>query len=326
MLSWLRRLNKPKPSVIGFGKLPGLAEYVRVGSRGNVVSGLEDWLGKSMAWSIARDPSESSKDAFAAAAPQWFMFPVPADDGELVAGVIQPSRDAVGRSFPLLIAVTFPGAGLEAAAHLAPSLLGTFLRDARDLLPRASRVGSESEFRDALSRLRLPEWSVERDTAAYDDWAAGVSPREVFGKVFDADVEHASRQVVHTLIDATAPFRGQESPPTSLGVRLPLAPGLEHLSCFWLHLVRRCAAWRQTIPPWFAATGTPGTMLVQLGDVVPASALADVFESGRLSDAVCDLAGGAQLDASRYVTPLPEKVRKVLQDPSSSLAELLSVV
>jgi type VI secretion system protein ImpM len=111
----------PKPGL--FGKHPARGDFLDSGLSPAVIAGLERWLDGALAdcrtllspqweglWDAAQDDSATRGLCF------WVGEGL--TGGEVLAGVLRPSRDKVGRRYPLLLLIAAP----PATAPLPPLL------------------------------------------------------------------------------------------------------------------------------------------------------------------------------------------------------------
>jgi type VI secretion system ImpM family protein len=322
VFSWMARAKESPPVVLGFGKIPSLAEFVRAGPKSPQAAAFEDWVVSAVEWSAGRR-GDRWKTLQESAPLQSFVCRCAGDNGGVIAGVMRPSRDAVGRRFPLLIAALVPGSALSSAPHLTPLALEEFFARARSLLATVAGSRSASELQDSILRLSPPDLSrLDALAADYQSWADHALAWDVFEQAFGEMPIDRAEHALHTIVDATAPFRGQEAPPTALSVRVPLAGDSPQHVSFWLDVICRASGWKQTVPGWFSGAGAQGwSVLAQLGDRPHASLLADVWIPDAGSDQVCDLV--AHPSAASFLTPLPTGLADAIADPESSMADLL---
>lgn len=122
-----------------FGKLPSCGDFVRRNVAPSLAARLDDWLDVELGRQAAWDPD--AWEAAFAATPSWrFHLAAGLLGSEEVAGVMAPSRDRVGRAFPVL-AFAGVAADVEAAAERVERALtdaapvDMLLRDLRALRP-----------------------------------------------------------------------------------------------------------------------------------------------------------------------------------------------
>jgi hypothetical protein len=123
------------------------------------------------------------------------------------------------------------------------------------------------------------------------------------------------------LVEATASYRGQDAPPLTLGLRVPLGADARAGAATWLDLVRRAAAWKSSVPSYFFALGSSApSALIQLGAEAPATVLADLV-GATPGDSVCDVVPtGAP---ARLPAEPPAAVARALAKTGAPFVELL---
>ena len=320
LFSWFTRGKRPEPAVVGVGKVPAVADFVRTGARGGAGGDLETWLARSMEWATAHR-AERWRDVFDDAAPLRFVLRGANSAEAVVAGVLRPSRDHVGRRFPIAIAAVIPVDRVAVAPHLLPAIVSSFLGEAEAALPRAADCASSKEFEECIARLRVPTFDdVDGAVKRYEAWTSEQTLDGVLAELQDGTKTDGVARVLHTVLEAASPFRGKEAPPTTLSLRFPLASPTGHLTSFWLDVVRRAAAWKETIPGYVAGADS---VLVQLGQQTPANAMAEVWDRDAESELVCEPTTTTQEDAARFTVELPTALREAIDDPKTSIADLL---
>ncbi len=332
MFPWGNRARqvpeKPPPSgpaINAFGKVPGLPEYVRAGPPSAVSAAVEEWFVSATEWG-AHYRAARWKAEFDAGNPQWFVLHAPGDSSVIIAGVAVPSHDSVGRRFPLALFALLPSQTLLYSAHLAPALFRDFFDDATSILRALSGAKSPADFAQLAERLGLPDTStVPHLDSSWRYWAE-TPALDLFETIFPELPVDSAQAALHAILDAASPFRGTESPRTSLGLRLPLSPRNPVMSAaFWLESIRLCAGWTQTVPAWFAPEfSSARSILVQLGDQPPPSAIADLWMPDESVDQVCDLTRPHQLKTASFSLPLPATLAAIVRDPDSSVASVLA--
>jgi len=313
LFSWWNRTRRRRAFVIGFGKAPGWPEYLRFGAKHSPARELELWIDKAAQYGEAHRANAWS--GFASRRHVSFLLRS-SDGSHVFTGVIVPSKDAVGRRFPMAVAAMVPARDLSPMAHVAPLAFSGFLARASRALVLATAVSTPQELDNVLSSLEPPDLSdICRLAEEYDRWTWQqplISHLETLTR--DAD----ARAILHTILEATMPFRGREAPPTALSIRLPLAKPKNISLSFWLHVVRSACQWRETVPGYFASANSA---LVQLGGTDAASALADIWLPQAESESVC-----TTTDTSKYGTPLPQDVGKLLVSNDATVGDLLTAL
>ncbi|MBX3259830.1 MAG: type VI secretion system-associated protein TagF [Labilithrix sp.] len=316
-------------AVAGFGKIPALGDFVRTPSPSDEMIAFEAWLTRAIEAGEARAGS-AFRDAFAAAPPYAFLWSGAIDKKQrgLLAGVILPSHDAVGRRFPLVVCAPLPAAALAAQPHVAPLVLHDFFHQAVVTAERAARMRTQAELHAQLSSLAAPSFeSATASVARYASWARAQRAADVWTSLFGADAERAARYALYLLVEATAAYRGQETPPLSLGVRAPLGgdPGATStMSAMWVDLVRQVAGWRTTVPSVFVPLSDDGPRaLIQLGAEAPPSVLADLYAPSADSANVCELTPAAD---ALMPSVFPSSVGRAMGDADAPIADVIQAL
>jgi len=269
-----------------FGKLPKAGDFVHVRASGDAWPSFEAWLGEAVALHEARKPAIWQR-ACEEGQPQGFVYrPKRASYAkEILAGVLWPSHDAVGRRFPFAVASRLAESEVARDPHLLPGALRAWFDEVGALTPRlAEWTGADDAERD-LARLPgapLPDRALAESYAEWTrgDWAT-------FWSGLYGDNAHMMNQVLTTFFEAIRPFVRKESPTTHLGLRLPLGPVPMASASFWIDLVRASLAWQSTVPTFFLPLGG-GSMVLQLGDPPPA-VLTEAVHPDADSEHTCDL-------------------------------------
>ncbi|MBX3207562.1 MAG: type VI secretion system-associated protein TagF [Labilithrix sp.] len=313
-------------AVAGFGKIPALGDFVRTPSPSDEMIAFEAWLTRAVETGEARTGS-AFRDAFASAPPHAFLWSGAIDKKQrgLLAGVIVASHDAVGRRYPLVVCAPLPTSTLAAQPHAAPLVLHDFFRHAAVTAERAARMHSQAEFHAQIASVAPPAFeTAAASIARYASWTRAQRAADVWTSVFGADAERAARYALYLLVEATAAYRGQETPPLALGVRVPLgaeSSSTSTTSAMWVDLVRQVAGWKTTVPSIFVPLSTDGPRaLIQLGAEAPPSVLADLYAPSADSATVCELTPGAD---ARMPSIVPSSVERAVGTSDTTIADLI---
>lgn len=313
--------------VAGFGKVPTLGDFLHVRSYDEPIPTFEQFLTDGLA--IAADRHGS---AFAAAydsgAPLAFVFRPPnaRPGARVLVGLFRPSRDTVGRKFPLCVCAPLDPRSFAHAPHLLPLLLGDFLESATAASFGADGVRSQAELEAWLARV-MPPRLEDLDGAGreYQQWAASTPHQVAFGIVYPyggVGPLHA----VSTILGCVQGFRGQEQPQTPLSFRFPLGSGGPAAAAFWIDLVRSAARWRGTVPTTFwSFDGMTGVLRLQLGDP-PSATVGELYRPDPDSDHCCDLTVAPATDPQTIAASMPPHVVAALQRPDLTVAQLAQVL
>ncbi|GAC1537258.1 MAG: hypothetical protein NVS3B10_29190 [Polyangiales bacterium] len=317
--------------ISGFGKVPRMGDFVRARAHGEPVASFEGWIQEAIAYGEAKRGAEWPA-VYDGGAIHAFVFrpPKKAKTDRVLAGVVRPSRDAVGRRFPLVIGGAIDEAAVAGGPHILPLLLGEFFEQASaSVLAADTAVGTLADFEAQVDRVHAPQVQpadAQGRTYEYDQWSYQTPLWTAWSILYGDGNSVAPIHAMHTILECLAPFRGQEAPTTPLSLRVPLGQGGVAAAAFWIDVVRRVARWGATVPTFFFHfDGFQGSMLLQLGDT-PVSSLVELWSPDPRSDVVCDLMGSAKFDVERTLGLLPRSLADVLQQPSRAVSDLLAVL
>jgi type VI secretion system protein ImpM len=321
MFGFLKKGRSDIGKVEGFGKIPSLGDFVRASSPSEEVLAFEGWLARAMERGEERG-GNAFKEAFLNGPALGFVWSGPLEKGKrgLLGGVLQPSRDAVGRRFPIVIAVPLPLSPFEKQPHAAALALHDFFADAASAAARARGAASAADFTAQVSSVQMPK-RADGAVGAYDAWTSSTRAADLWRQLYGDDAERGARWALYLLVEAVRPYRGQELPPLALGMRVPLGPDRRHTGALWIDLVRNAAGWKTTIPSaFFPMTGADGA-LIQLGGEAPASVLEDIYTPDADSESVCD---AIPAPTSKMPSSMPDPVTRATASTAASLSDVVS--
>jgi type VI secretion system protein ImpM len=267
------------------GKLPGFADFVRLGAQAPLFESLLSWLIDGTERSAAL-----RRDALALlAAGRVHAFVYRASGGpSFLAGVLGPSSDQAGRCFPVAVAAQLP---VSPALLHEPGVLPILLERIWEV---TGQLVTELQTQDRQTIQALPGWQVALEAspnealATYRAWTEELPVQELLALVFAGDVAAGARALAMTE-EAVRPYRGVEEPRTPLALRLPLGECGGAAVCFWIDVVRRLLGWRRTLPSFFwSHDGSSGVVMLHLGQV-SVRAFAELWSPTGACDEVCDL-------------------------------------
>jgi type VI secretion system protein ImpM len=306
MLGFSRRRTTPVDSGVGLlGKLPSQGDFLNLGVQAPAAEALRKWLERGVGWESEFSPRLlASLDG---APPRVFLYrpeePQAAD--RLIIGLIAPSRDQVGRQFPIVVFGEVCLRDEIDQASVLPLAAGDFLERAYPLIVNSEHI---ADPRAALAGL-LPGVAEGLGSAEseFDVWKENTPISTVASALFPLFGSDAWRGALWMIIEATRPFRGQENPSTPLGLKLPLGSAGVGGVVFWLSLVRRAMGWKRTVPRafWHVHEGG-GAVVICLGEPTP-RLLVELWAANENDETLCDLtASGPPLG------PLNERILAVL--------------
>ncbi|HSC86064.1 MAG TPA: type VI secretion system-associated protein TagF [Polyangiaceae bacterium] len=301
-----------------FGKVPWAGDFVQ-SALAPEAEIFRSWLELGIA--TASERGEGWKTGFDAAAQKAFVFPT--GEATVSVGVMKPSRDAVGRRFPLAVFSSLRVESLLVGPHALPLSLGAFLQGADAVLEQLSTSPS-SDPTLALSQIQQPnstELPLHLD--AYNGWAQSAALRSAGQAIFGAEWRDRLGHALFVCIESIRPFFGQERPPTPLAVRLPVGAGFAGAVAFWMQVVRTCSGWRTTVPAtvWsFEPSGASVTLF--FGSPNP-GAFADLWETAPRSDNLSNLLVDGY-PAKLYLADTRPDLLALLDSPSATVADLIA--
>lgn len=308
MLGFVRRQSPASDLGTGlFGKIATASDFVSVGDYSPASGHLSKWLEEGVGWAATQAKADWLQ--LESMGPRAFVFsPQEADNGDrVVVGLLQPSRDAVGRRFPLAVYSELSLGGDGQNHSVIPLAAGAFLESAQGIL--SSAEGGQ----DPRPRLLRGTPGISGQLAQAKDefsmWASGTPLSSVWDSLLGEGETARVQSVVANLIALLLPLRGQEGAMTPLAVRLPLGGAGVGGAVFWLDVIRRCLGWRRRMlcAFWHTYVGS-GTIVVPLGSPQPRTLLG-LWVADERDDSMCDLTG-----AVTAVAPIPIAVESAMCD------------
>lgn len=319
MFGFLKKSRSDIGKVEGFGKVPALGDFVRTSSPSEEVLAFEGWLARAMERGEERG-GNAFKEAFLNGPALGFVWSGPLEKNKrgLLGGVLQPSRDAVGRRFPIVIAAPLPLSPFEKQPHAAALTMHDFFADAAAAASRAANASSAADFSAQVASVHAPR---RADGSAYDAWIGQTRAADVWRQLFGDDAERGSKWALYMIVEAMRPYRGQELPPLALGMRVPLGPDRRHTSALWIDLVRSAAGWKTTVPSaFFPMAGAPSA-LIALGGEPPATVLEDIYTPDADSESVCD---ATPAPTSKMPSSMPDPVTRATASDDAFLSAVVT--
>ncbi|MFO0672252.1 MAG: type VI secretion system-associated protein TagF [Polyangiaceae bacterium] len=266
-----------------FGKLALAGDFVRFGWSSEATRGFEEWLHQGI--QVAHEKRGNAwKAEFGRGAVYGFVYRG-ADPASLLAGVMRPSFDSVGRSFPLAFF-----APLQSAAQAMPAVVPFAVSDFLDAAASALLLPDPTvaTFATTLETIGPPA-DPRTVVAEYERWGGSTTLTRLWGAIFGSDDIMMPATLIESIAQTVLPVKGVEGATSPLSLRLPLGgAGIVGVS-FWLDVVCRLAGWKTTAPTFFwFSSGFAGDVLIQLGRT-PASSLVELWSPDPKNEHVYDL-------------------------------------
>ncbi len=234
------------------GKAPAYADFARIGAGDPSAEELLVWL-------EGTEDSLHRAGASLPSSPTYFLFSSPTTRSALV-GVLIPSRDQVGRSFPLAAFALLPATSMAEHFTLVPKAFSGFLAAGSALLAEAATLNA-AQLAERTRALTPPN---DRDWQGADEQRRLLldqSNESWVRKLEESGGSFGPHYAFHTLI-AACKDRASEPSRTPLVLLCPL--GAEGPSP-WLELVARLLRWKTQAPPFVWTEATPPRLLISLG-------------------------------------------------------------
>jgi type VI secretion system protein ImpM len=254
---------------MAMGKIPAYPEFLQTRTTREPEHSFDAWLEAGMGFASYQYGS-AWQQGFTPDKVIGFVWRAPGatPPANLLCGLVFPSRDSVGREYPLAIASEIPLAAVMHAPHVLPLALGDFLERAHAATQDFATI-TPHDLAGRLAMLPPPtEHDIGRALAEYDAWCEATPVESAWSAVFDVEPIDSSVAIIHALVSVTTPVRGVESPVAGSALRLPLGRGGPASATLWLDIVRRLCRWQATVPSTFWAVAE-GNLVVALGDATP---------------------------------------------------------
>lgn len=302
------------PQVGLFGKVPTAGDFahLRIGDDQKLC----DWLQRGVERASAKLGSRWSS-TFDAGAPFGFMMRQ--SSGTVLGGVIRPSRDAVGRRFPLVGFASLSPVDAPSVRHLVPWALTAFAQSLCGLVSSAESVGMDPV--ETIRNISVQAVPGEQGVVQYDDWLRATPASAWFEAAWRRQDSELAKYAVAMVVSSLGQYVGQDHCANPLALRLPVAGDLRG-AAFWLDLVARLGAWKATVPTVFWEVLQPATVLIQLGDTRPSSYV-ELWSRGSDDEHVVDLCSLGAVRAEPFIGAVPASVVQKLGDQSATLWDVL---
>lgn len=329
---------QPGLRVSCFGKVPTHGDFVRDRSGAPAApAALDRWVQHGLYHARSRlqgAPGPAFEPAFDAMPPHRFVFS-PTVTGEVMMGVMAPSRDEAGRRYPFVAAGIFPETRERACEVARHPVRRRALLSACEALARESAAGTVS-YRDLPARARaLDHHQLDPSQKAQGTYERFLQATSwgVFAEAVWDDFEDARKYVLFkNLVDALVPLRRGVPARCSLGLRFPLSERARaaHAVAFWTELALALLGAPNVAPTAFWSTGTlaaaRGPTLLLFLRPPAANAFVHLMTARVATDNVCDLEAAGRSRAARAALGIPARYGRLIESPERTLHDLLQAV
>jgi type VI secretion system ImpM family protein len=296
-----------EPGVGLYGKIPAERDFVRINAGEIQHAGLDQWFAQGIECLHGERlhlPDE----------PVHFVLVAPT--GEAFVGGFRPGEDAVGRNFPLVIAVRLEARRLLEALPLFPSVFGPFFEAATTVAEAARGLSTQ----DLAAQVDWLKQTLEQSAPSLplDELLAGSSFFEL--RVAIGGLNEGAAYALSTL--ALACEQSVSKPPESAKqtITLECPTPTDGMRAFWLELVRRRLG---TTAPTPSLMWTASRMLVTLGPPPP-QLLAYLANPEHKSQRYWPLHTSNLAANEKAVLGLPPGLSNLLASGQASLAGVLA--
>jgi type VI secretion system protein ImpM len=298
-----------------YGKVGSQPDFLRVGAGAFCQAGLDRWLQEGVeALRTERTQLPPSPVAFLLA---------PAGAATAFLGVLAPSADAAGRSFPLSLFVEVAAATARETFPALPAAHAPFLANAAALFAEAAGLdGAQIAHRAQALAGGMP----------VEPYAWKNEPVLSLTMAFGGSLP-ATAYALRTLIAAcerSAPAGASGA--ATAGVTVDAPTSRSAISALWLDITRRRLGWREAVPSFFWTEGSlasedpgasNGRLVITLGPPSP-TALAYLANPAHRSTRLWPLSTKVAGAADQAWAALSPEQRRAIEDPAASLGDLAS--
>jgi type VI secretion system protein ImpM len=257
------------------GKLPFAADFVRRGAASAASAEFDQWLvraAETLLLAKAKLPSANVRFAFASPA-----------SGSVLAGALAPSRDRVGREFPLAVFTVLPMRSVAGKGAALIPCAEAFFEAAEGLLEASPTLALEALDARLAELPAVDPGALERGAAEASELLRQTEAAAFFEHCFGPLSTAAHGYALHTFAIAA---RGHDDPQgTTPGTVLDCPAHDRVAAAAWLSLADRLLGPRAAVPSWFWTPAPAPRILLSLGrcpsDVLRAAAEPG-YESTRL--------------------------------------------
>jgi len=294
------------PTVGLYGKIPAERDFVRIGAGELQQAALDQWFQQGVECLHAERthlPDEA------------VHFVLLAPSGDAFVGGFRAGEDAVGRKFPLVIAVRLEARTLIDALPLFPSVFGPFFEAATTVAEAARGLSAH----DLAAQVEWLTQTLGQQAPALplDELLAGSSFFEL--RVAVGGLNDGGGYALHTLLSACeqTQMHPAESGKQTITVECPTPT--DGMRAFWLELIRR----RLPQGPTPSLMWTASRLLVALGPAPPVmlAYLANPEHKGQRLWPLRTSNTAASEKAAQALTPAQARL---LASGQASLADVLA--
>jgi hypothetical protein len=109
-----------------------------------------------------------------------FVYRSTSNEGNCFVGVMAPSRDAVGRRFPMVVGVDVDAEPYRSFPHLLPLTFGALLQAVHECVVAGVRGGDIKVLAEGVEHLRWKPPPLIEEARGYTEWSQRATLEEAF--------------------------------------------------------------------------------------------------------------------------------------------------
>ncbi len=322
MLDFLRQRTDSRDSFgVCFGKLAGFGDFIRPHRHAAVIEHFDLWLQRAhgnlqrrASWAEVYDDSAAVEFVFLAGA-------------ERLAGVLQPSRDAAGRRYPLVAARVERADAGNGEPVLMPMACEALSEALTPGLQRALQTSGKDQLRDLrrISEQLAPDPTLAQQL--HRQFVASMPLRDLF-ELLEHELPGTDCQRFFINLIYLAHFGhrfGEVTLEQVLKLPLPRDAGQQRpYACFWLNLIGNLVG-ASNVGGYLMRCGANRSLLVIGVGTLPEQALWALLAPESESACVADFCAGDEHWRSHSAyAGIAYALSRVCASPDASLAVLLA--
>lgn len=310
----------PPLSAAFFGKLPAHGDFVRHNASSPAMRAMDHWLQRGLYAARSQRAFDFNTAFEAAHAVQFY-----ADSGNAaLVGVLQPSRDRVGRKYPFLLAFEPASAADPYAAAMAPVRYAPFYEQAGAVAQEAAGGAPPQQVAARMDTLVLRD--ADRNTL--DRFLRETTSHALWEDIWGYADDSRKYRLFKNLLDVLLPLRGAVPPRYELVLRFPTGrtAGRHGLVAgFWMLLCHQILGASRLHPSsyWTVPDGGEEGFVFYALRPPPPELYAHFVAPQAESQAVCKLDEMGSLSGVQALLAIPDRYGALLEADDLSLSAFL---
>ena len=307
-----------------FGKLPTEGDFVRYQASGNAWRALDQWIQDG--YFLARDRG-AFNSGYDEARGYAFLF-TPLHSAKSLLGYIHPSRDQIGRKFPLVIA-----AEVDAEPPATMYTIPVKYADCVHKFQLCAEAAGKGQMDRTSLLLAMQSFEViPENESLYQDWSFQTKWISVVQDIWGDFGDLRKYLIMKNLVDFLQPLKRGVPENYVLGYRFPASSGKQAIRCtaIWLDFFQRILKEEEFTPNFFwrlnnDRTKSKSSVLLFLRPP-SATEMGHMIPLETESDRICDMDEIGFAKRDQAASGLPGNLRNLLDSPEASVNTLLNAV